>query len=285
MIFGLSCFMAGSVTQWLLPVFSNEFNIECEETTTPKDNLPSDSDNSPQQEPPIEKNSQDEKIKAYARSITVKVFSGDNSGSGVLIKRENNVYQVVTNDHVLIFGRQNQSYKVETPDGQVYPAEVVKLNLGKYDLGVLQFVSEQYYKTASLSSINIPEIGEKVYAVGFPHEADSSVDDGFVFTTGKVDMISDLSFRGGYRIGYSNEVEKGMSGGALLNEEMQVIGLNGRHKYPLWGNPYIFEDGTVASVEKKEEMSKSSCAIPIQTFLNFAPEYISEKNTNISEFH
>lgn len=277
--------MAGAVTQLLLPVFSNELNIECEETTIPEDSLPSDSDNSPQQEQTINKNSQDEKIKAYARSITVKVFSGDNSGSGVLIKRENNVYQVVTNDHVLIFGRQNQSYKIKTPNGKVYPAEVVKLNFGKYDLGVLQFVSEEDYKIASLSSIKIPEIGEKVYAVGFPYEADSSVDDGFVFTTGKVDMISDLSFRGGYRIGYSNDVEKGMSGGALLDEEMQVIGLNGRHKYPVWGNPYIFEDGTVASVEKKEEMSKSSWAIPIQTFLNFAPEFISEKNTNISEFN
>ncbi len=277
--------MAGAVTQWLLPVFSNELNIDCEETTIPEDSLPSDSGNFPQQEQTINKNSQDEKIKAYARSITVKVFSGDNSGSGVLIKRENNVYQVVTNDHVLIFGRQNQSYKIKTPNGKVYPAEVVKLNFGRYDLGVLQFVSEEDYKIASLSSIKIPEIGEKVYAVGFPYEADSSVDDGFVFTTGKVDMISDLSFRGGYRIGYSNDVEKGMSGGALLNEEMQVIGLNGRHKYPLWGNPYIFEDGTVASVEKKEEMSKSSWAIPIQTFLNFAPEFISEKNTNISEFN
>lgn len=86
-------------------------------------------------------------------------------------------------------------------------------------------------------------------------------------------MISDLSFRGGYKIGYTNDIRKGMSGGPLLNEKKEIVGINGRHKYPAWGNPYIFEDGTTASPEKKEEMSQYSWAIPTQTFLRLTSNF------------
>jgi S1-C subfamily serine protease len=264
-VFGLGCFFCGLAVQYLLPVRSSNTRIECREVPV----LSSETDT--RDIGAI--NSKEEEIKAYARKITVKVLSGQNSGSGILIKHQRNTYQVVTNDHVLLFGRQDQSYKIKTPDGKTYPAKLVKIDFQNYDLGVLEFESQDFYEVVSLSVVKFPPIGEKVYAAGFPYETDTSLDDGFTFTTGTVNLISELSFRGGYQIGYSNEIEKGMSGGPLLNQQKQIIGINGRHKYPLWGNPYVFEDGTVASPEKKEEMSQSSWAIPIKTFLQFAPEY------------
>jgi len=276
-IFGLICFLGGVASQYLLPVASVPTKIECREVPV--------IDFSTDKNETEEKNTQrEEEIKAYARKITVKVLSGDNSGSGVLIQRKGNLYQVVTNDHVLLFGRQNNSYKVQTLDRKIYPAKVVKLNFDKHDLGVLEFESTENYEVAPLSFLPIPHIGDKIYASGFPIDRSTkSMDDGFNFTTGKVDMISNLSFRGGYQIGYSNDIEKGMSGGPLLNEKMEVIGLNGRHKYPLWGNPYIFTDGTVASAEEKEKMSQSSWAIPIKTFLKFAPEFAHKNNEHLTQ--
>ncbi len=41
-----------------------------------------------------------EQIKQLAQSITVKIVSGDNGGSGILIKKEGQVYTVLTNRHV-----------------------------------------------------------------------------------------------------------------------------------------------------------------------------------------
>jgi hypothetical protein len=119
-------------------------------------------------------------------------------------------------------------------------------------------------------------LGNEVYAAGFPYNSDAnnsqSIQEEFTFTEGKINMISELSFRGGYQIGYTNKIEKGMSGGPIFNNKGQIVGINGRHKYPIWGNPYVFEDGSIANPEKKEEMSQLSWGIPIQTFLKFSSE-------------
>lgn len=271
-VFGVVCFLGGVATQYLLPVNSSESEIDCVEIPVT------------QYEPEIAQKSEIEKvtteeIKSYAEQITVKVVSGENSGSGILIARQGNIYRVITNAHVLLFGKQTQSYQIQTPDGQIYPAKIAnQYNFQKYDLGVLEFESEAEYEIVMLSSLPFPNIGEAVYAAGFPYKSDTSSNDNFTFTTGTVSLITDLSFRGGYQIGSSNDVEKGMSGGPLFNAQGQIVGINGRHKYPAWGNPYIFEDGTVASAEQKEEMSQSSWAIPIQTFLQFAPEFADKNN-------
>ncbi|WP_373479494.1 serine protease [Geminocystis sp.] len=267
-LFGLICFFTGIFTQYILPVKSVDTRIECKEV------LISQLNSEEIKTPKIK--SKEEEIKTNARTITVKVLSGENSGSGILINRQKNTYQVVTNNHVLLFGSQNQSYKIITPDGEIHQAKVVKeLNFQKYDLGVLEFESENNYQVVSLSRISIPSVNEVVYAAGFPYESDN-----FTFTSGRVDLISDLSFRGGYQIGYSNDIQKGMSGGPLFNAQGDIIGINGRHKYPAWGNPYIFENGSVATPEQKEIMSQSSWAIPIKTFLQFAPEFALKDNLN-----
>ncbi|WP_013321930.1 S1 family peptidase [Gloeothece verrucosa] len=208
-----------------------------------------------------------------AQSITVKVLSGQTSGSGILIQKQGEIYTVVTNNHVLVFGLTNQSYRIKTEDNQIHNAQVIKsVDFKKNDLGLLQFRSQNNYKVATISSLAKINYEAEVYAAGFPAEIDSSSSE-FVLSTGKIKMFSDLAFGGGYQIGSTNKVQKGMSGGPLLNRQGEIIGINGVHRYPLWGNPYVFEDGSVASPEKKQLMSQYSWAIPIQTFLNIAPEF------------
>ncbi len=213
------------------------------------------------------------KIKSLAESVTVKVLSGKNSGSGFILDREKGVYTVVTNEHVLIFGQEDNSYQIITPDGKKYLAKPVdNIDFKNQDLGLLTFNSVKNYPAVDLNLSAKAIVGEEVYAAGFPFSSDKSIPDEFIFSKGNIEMISDLSFRGGYQIGYTNTIKKGMSGGPIFNHKGQIIGINGRHKYPLWGNPYIFEDGTIASAEKKAEMSKLSWAIPIQTLLEFSLE-------------
>lgn len=273
-LFGLICFGSGIFTQYLLPVQGIDTKIECQEV--PVSNLDrtktitinSDSN----LDTPIE--SKEEEIKAYAQRITVKVLSGENSGSGIIIDRQNDTYQVLTNDHVLLFGKQNNAYKIKTSDGKIHIAKKVNnYNFQNNDLGILKFTTPNHYQVAELSNVTFPSIDEVVYGAGFIYNSGNNLEnETLTFTSGKINLISDLSFRGGYQIGYSNDIKKGMSGGPLLNSKGQIIGINGRHKYPAWGNPYVFEDGSIANPQKKAEMSHSSWAIPITTFLKFAPE-------------
>jgi S1-C subfamily serine protease len=215
----------------------------------------------------------EEQLRQKAKSITVKVLSGQNSGSGILINKQGEIYTVVTNDHVLIFGQPNQAYRIQTPDGQIYPARVVKgVNFNHKDLGLVQFSSQQDYPVVSLSKSAKSNLGDEVFASGFPFADDVSQSRGFVFTKGKIEMFSQQPFGGGYQIGYSNRIQKGMSGGPVFNRQGEIIAINGKHKYPLWGN-YLFDDGSTASPEKKAAMSKLSWAIPIHTFLELAPQF------------
>ena len=66
-------------------------------------------------------------------------------------------------------------------------------------------------------------------------------------------------------MGYTNPLEKGMSGGALLNKQGEVVGVNGMHAYPLWDASSVFVDGSQAEGKLHQEIVGLSWAIPIDT--------------------
>jgi tetratricopeptide (TPR) repeat protein/S1-C subfamily serine protease len=86
--------------------------------------------------------------------------------------------------------------------------------------------------------------------------------------------LLDKKLQGGYQIGYTNEVEKGMSGGPVLNIQGQLVGINGIHAQPLWENPYVYEDGTQPNDTLKQRMKSSSWAVPIQLLAKLAPQFV-----------
>lgn len=234
-----------------------------------------------EEEPSSETNSY-ESIARVARAITVKVMAGESWGSGIIFAKQDNTYTVVTNRHVLIFSPQGD-YQIQTPDEQTYQARVLEgVDFGNRDLVLLQFSSELAYEVAHLnnSSLEMTALNqEAVFAGGYPMEIESQeTAEGFYLNQGNLARLSDRDFGGGYQIGYTNSVKKGMSGGPLLNSSSQVIGINGVHKYPLWGNPYQFSDGSVATETQKQDMSQFSWAIPINTLLKLAPQFNSQNN-------
>ncbi|BAY65728.1 peptidase S1 and S6 chymotrypsin/Hap [Calothrix brevissima NIES-22] len=206
----------------------------------------------------------------YAKSITVKVFSGDAWGSGIVIHKQGQDYTVLTNDHVLISG-QGKAYRIQTPDSQIYHAFVVETaNFSGQDLALLRFRSQtKNYQVASLRNSGKLSVDNEVFAAGFPLESPN-----FLFTTGRIKLLLNQPLKGGLQIGYTNEIQKGMSGGPVLNRQGQVIGINARHAYPLWGNPYIFQNQEIPSKSLEEQMSALSWAVPIETFLKMAPKSI-----------
>ncbi len=221
----------------------------------------------------------DKQLYHLARSITVQVLSGNQWGSGILIQKQGEVYTVLTNEHVLMPNNE-KSYRIQTPDGQIYPAYVQKsVNFNENDLGLLQFRSpNSTYVVASLGTSSPLAVGDKVFSAGFPPEANASKSRGFVLTTGQIGLLMNRAFVGGYQNGYTNKVEPGMSGGPLLNRRGEVVGINGKSKYPLWGNPYVFQDGSLPPESMQEQMTHYSWAIPIETFLQLVPS-LSSQNT------
>ena len=229
-----------------------------------------------QEEPPLELTAK--QLQKQAQSITVKVRSQKVLGSGILINKEGAIYTVLTNDHVLIAGEQ--PYQIETPDGKVHPAIGQETPLEDNDLGLLQFRSTAAYQVASLGAASELKEGESVFAAGFPLRYRRNKPptrtltpfskeklEGFVFRSGKVSGVLDKALEGGYRVGYTNVIDKGMSGGPLLNEEGEVVAVNGMHAEPLWGDPYIYQDGSQPSRSEKEFMSGYSWGIPMETFV------------------
>ncbi|WP_374793967.1 S1 family peptidase [Aerosakkonema funiforme] len=199
-------------------------------------------------------------LREIGKSLTVKVRSQEVLGSGILIQKQGSIYAVLTNAHVLRTG--DLPYKIETRDGKIYPAELVKTaKFDDNDLSLLQFSANANYAIAKLGII--PKPGEEVFAAGFPFSAEGSGERGFVFRTGKVWLMLDKALVGGYQIGYTNDIEKGMSGGPLLNSRGELVAVNGMNAYPLWGDPYIFKDGSQPILSVRKEMINYSWGIPI----------------------
>jgi S1-C subfamily serine protease len=228
------------------------------------------------------------KLKALARSITVKVRVGKTWGSGILVRKQAQVYTVVTNQHVLNLGDRAS---IQTADGRIYPAQLRRQDFGERDLALLQFKSRSNYAIASLDRSSGVRVGDPVFAAGFPIESEfdrvasakagnpptrleAQGQDrrqeknlmGFTFATGQISLLPTKVLIGGYQIGATNDVRKGMSGGPLLNRQGQVVGINGMHAYPIWGDPFVYTDGSHPERLQHNVMVRSSWAIPIETF-------------------
>jgi tetratricopeptide (TPR) repeat protein/S1-C subfamily serine protease len=216
----------------------------------------------------------DEQLETLARSITVKVLSGENRGSGILIRKQDGVYTVLTNQHVIENGLP---YQIQTADGKIFQAKTVTgVNFDSNDMALLQFSASQNYAVASLGNLNTVDVGSPVYVAGFPLEPDSLDANGFVFQIGKISFVLPKPLEEGYRIGYTTNVEKGMSGGPIFNSQGQVIGINGIFAQALsFSYPYIYEDGTRPNDDLEARMRRSSWGVPVDKLAQLAPQFVS----------
>jgi len=217
------------------------------------------------------------------QSVVVKVWVDDYWASGILIGRSGDRYAVLTNKHVLNNGEQ---YQVQTSDGRkrgAAPLSVVQF--GEQDLGILTFNDpNHHYPLVAIGDLSLPEVGTPVTAAGFPfnykldlpNEVSTTIGSNgetlilpgnLLLTNGQISRVVDRQFRQGYQVGYTNLVLKGMSGGPLVNEQGCLVGINGRHAYPIWGNPYVFKDGSRPADEEAATLIRSSWAIPVSTVL------------------
>jgi S1-C subfamily serine protease len=213
---------------------------------------------------------QSQKVYQKAQSITVKILAADFLGSGIILKKYNFSYTVLTNAHVLEAG--DRPYRIQTPDGKIYAADLPKgLNFGNNDLALLKFHSKgKIYAVASVGSS--PLVGDEVFSGGFPATEDSSLVKNFALTTGKVLLVLPKPLEGGYQLGYTNNLEKGMSGGPLLNRQGKVVGVNGMHAYPVWDVPSVFQDGSKTDEQLHKMIIRLSWAVSMEKIVQLTPK-------------
>ncbi|MBD2212781.1 tetratricopeptide repeat protein [Nostoc linckia FACHB-104] len=203
----------------------------------------------------------EKQLETIASRITVKVIGDDNGGSGTLLAKKGNTYLVLTNSHVV---RGVNSVKLKTVDGKTHTAQIVpNTKFEKFDLALLQFQSNEIYCPRNVEDVAnfLPKTTMSVTAAGFSGEKGE-----IVFSHGKIQQISQ-PLKEGYQIGYTSNIEQGMSGGAIIDSSGILVGINGRGAYPILNSGYVYQNGLRPSESEIQEMRKLSWGIPISTVL------------------
>lgn len=212
-------------------------------------------------------------VPEIARQVTVRILGDHGEGSGVIIEKQGQTYTVLTNRHVLE-DSETRSYTILTVDGRTHSGRWLSSHhFANLDLALVQFTSRESYRVAEMADSPEIRLGDKIYASGFanwhfePGVAHETRDWGvraYRLTEGIVELLPHKALQDGYQIGYTNDIEVGMSGGPLLNEQGQLVGVNGRRKYPLTGtDAFVFENGDRPSETLAQQMVPLSWAIPI----------------------
>ncbi|MBD2570194.1 tetratricopeptide repeat-containing S1 family peptidase [Anabaena lutea] len=168
-------------------------------------------------------------IDVIAEKITVLIDNGKYNGSGTLIKKDGNTYTVLTAFHN--FRDQNLRYTIFTPDGQRYPINVQNIKpLGTaVDLTMVQFSSNRSYQVAKFGNSDVVQRRDNVYVGGFRPQTGSIPIPLYDCFNGEVSAnAKQVTVDGGYNLVYTNQTLRGMSGGPVLNQQGELIGIHGR---------------------------------------------------------
>ena len=137
-------------------------------------------------------------------------------GSGVLFSSDG---YILTNQHVI--GDKNPNVIVELSDGRKINAKIIGIDKGT-DLAVLKAdLGDQVYPSIEIEDSDKVQIGDIVLAIGNPYGLGQSVSMGIISATGRE-----------YENPYSNylqtdaAINKGNSGGALIDINGRLIGIN-----------------------------------------------------------
>ena len=140
-------------------------------------------------------------------------------GGGVIVRRDNDTYYVLTNDHVV--GSASE-ITVTLNDLNEYTGDIVGTD-SRRDLALVKFETSNDLPVAPLGDSDSIQVGDWVLALGSPFGFQSSVTAGIVSATGRIGgpagNISDF-------IQTDAAINRGNSGGPLVNLSGKVVGIN-----------------------------------------------------------
>jgi tetratricopeptide (TPR) repeat protein len=165
-------------------------------------------------------------INSIAQAITIRLISPDDkSGSGVIIHRQGTTYYVLTSKHNVSTEGQ---YQIQASDGLSYTVNSSQIiRYSNVDLALLQFSSEKAYQVASLGDSEADKLtsGRTIYIAGYASAGKTITHSSFQLLPGAISNRDELLE--GYNLTYDNVTKDGMSGGAILDELGQLVGIHG----------------------------------------------------------
>jgi|GEM_PF-2480364 len=166
-------------------------------------------------------------VRKIARQITVKVVTQGPAGSGVLIKKNGSIYTVLTAAHVLKNSNPGEEAYATTYDGVTHLLDTRLMRLGEEaDIAIATFSSDNSYQVTNVGKFKSLDILDEIYVSGFPLADQAISISTITLTRGEVASIG--SFDDGYGFSYTAVTKTGMSGGPVLDQEGQLIGVHGR---------------------------------------------------------
>ncbi|GAB4254145.1 MAG: hypothetical protein Kow0027_20060 [Saprospiraceae bacterium] len=145
-------------------------------------------------------------------------FSASSSGSGIIISSDG---YIITNNHVIA---SSEEIEVTLPDKHSYKARLV----GKDPTTDLALLKIEAYglPTISYGNSDDVQVGEWVLAIGNPYNLSSTVTAGIVSAKGRdINILNSLYAIESF-IQTDAVVNPGNSGGALVNIQGELIGVN-----------------------------------------------------------
>jgi serine protease Do len=205
-----------------------------------------------------------------AKQVTVLIKT-DQVGSGVIVRRDKNTYYVLTAKHVV--DDEKEKYTIVTADDQEHPLNYKNVEkLPDVDLAIATFTSESNYNVAKIGNSNNAPEGTAVYVAGFPKVGNAINRSIYQFTPGQVTANASKPLAFGYGLVYTNKTLPGMSGGAVLDNNGQLVAIHGRA-----------EGG---SLERQTDTiyvkTGFNLGIPINTFIKKSPKVFSTAGTTIT---
>jgi serine protease Do len=153
-------------------------------------------------------------------------------GSGVLVYRDKSVVYVLTNNHVV---GEATVIRSRLTDGREFENELVWKD-PRSDLAILSFETDDAVPVARLGNSSVLEPGDWVLAIGSPLGLNSTLTAGIVSAVGRHatrregEMVS-IDF-----IQTDAAINRGNSGGALVNMNGELVGINTWMASPSGGN-------------------------------------------------
>jgi len=192
----------------------------------------------------------------YKNPSVVKVTAGDSVSSGLLVKQDRNDFFFVVSDHmftgdtedICVFFDQSQyglNAMIHSRGGEAVDLALIRINTDFIELD----------KSSSLIHQASYEEGNQLYAIGY------DLSGKLLIKKGKVVYVLNNALEGGYDVGVSADIEKGMSGGGIFDEKGRLIAITSVHADPLWETPLYYESGGAVGKKKSALISKYSMGI------------------------
>ncbi len=151
------------------------------------------------------------------------------AGSGVIVSGDG---YILTNNHVIAGAEE---VRVKLNDGRELPAKVIGTDPAT-DLGVIK-VEASDLVAARFGDSDALQVGDWVIAIGSPFGIfDNTVTAGIVSAKGRTNLASQSDERFEDYIQTDAAINKGNSGGPLVNLEGEVVGINSQIATPTGGS-------------------------------------------------